>query len=39
LVAAGKADDFNEGIKQAAEAIDSGAAMKKLEALKEVTNR
>jgi anthranilate phosphoribosyltransferase len=39
LVAAGQADNFNEGIKQAAEAIDSGAAMKKLVALKEITNR
>jgi anthranilate phosphoribosyltransferase len=39
LVAAGRADDFTEGIKQAAEAIDSGASMKKLEALKEITNR
>jgi anthranilate phosphoribosyltransferase len=39
LVAAGKADDFNQGIKQAAEAIDSGAALQKLEALKEITNR
>ena len=39
LVAAGRAGDFNEGIKQAAEAIDSGAAIQKLEALKEITNR
>ena len=39
LVAAGRADDFKEGIKQAAEAIDSGAALRKLEALKELTNR
>jgi anthranilate phosphoribosyltransferase len=39
LVAAGRAVDFNEGIKQAAEAIDSGKALKKLEALKELTNR
>jgi anthranilate phosphoribosyltransferase len=39
LVAAGQATDFREGIKQAAEAIDSGQAMKKLEALKEITRR
>jgi anthranilate phosphoribosyltransferase len=39
LVAAGRADDFTEGIMHAAEAIDSGASMKKLEALKEITNR
>jgi anthranilate phosphoribosyltransferase len=39
LVAAGRSDDFTEGIMQAAEAIDSGAAMKKLEALREITNR
>jgi anthranilate phosphoribosyltransferase len=39
LVAAGMAGDFREGVKQAAEAIDSGEALKKLEALKEITNR
>jgi anthranilate phosphoribosyltransferase len=39
LVAAGMAGDFHEGIKQAAEAIDSGQAMKKLAALREITNR
>lgn len=39
LVAAGMAGDFHEGIKQAAEAIDSGQAMKKLAALIEITNR
>ncbi len=39
LVAAGMAGDFHEGIKQAAEAIDSGQAMKKLDALIEITNR
>jgi anthranilate phosphoribosyltransferase len=39
LVAAGSASDFQEGIKQAAESIDSGAALQKLEALKELTNR
>ena len=39
LVAAGWAQDFNEGIKRAAQSIDSGAAMRKLKALKELTNR
>jgi anthranilate phosphoribosyltransferase len=39
LVASGKAGDFKEGIKLAAEAIDSGSAMKKLEQLKAFTNR
>jgi anthranilate phosphoribosyltransferase len=39
LVAAGQASDFSEGIKQAAEAIDSGQAMQKLDALKDITNR
>ena len=39
LVAAGQANDFREGIKQAAESIDSGHALKKLERLKEITNR
>jgi anthranilate phosphoribosyltransferase len=39
LVAAGQATDFREGIKQATEAIDSGQAMKKLEALREITRR
>jgi anthranilate phosphoribosyltransferase len=39
LVAAGMAGDFREGIKQAAEAIDSGEALKKLQALKKMTNR
>ena len=38
LVAAGRAAHFQEGIKQAAEAIDSGQALKKLERLKEITN-
>jgi anthranilate phosphoribosyltransferase len=33
LVAAGKAGDFREGVKTAEEAIDSGAAMSKLEQL------
>ena len=39
LVAAGHAKDFPEGIRLAAESIDSGAAMKKLLALAEFTNR
>jgi anthranilate phosphoribosyltransferase len=39
LVAAGVAGDFREGIKQAAEAIDSGEALKKLQALKKITNK
>jgi anthranilate phosphoribosyltransferase len=39
LVAAGRASDFKEGIKLAAESIDSGAALKKLEQLKAFTNR
>jgi anthranilate phosphoribosyltransferase len=39
LVAAGIAGDFSQGIQQAAEAIDSGEALKKLEALKKITNK
>ena len=39
LVAAGKAQDFRDGIRAAAESIDSGAALHKLEALKKFTNR
>ncbi len=39
LVAAGRATDFLEGINQGADAIDSGLALKKLEALIEITNR
>jgi len=31
--------DFREGIKLAAESIDSGAALKKVEQLKAFTNR
>jgi anthranilate phosphoribosyltransferase len=38
LVACGRAKDFAEGIAQAARAIDSGAAMEKLEQLKRTTN-
>ena len=39
LVAAGRSSDFREGITSAAAAIDSGAAMQKLEHLKTFTNR
>ena len=38
LVAAGRAADFPEGITQAAEAIDSGRALEKLEGMKRITN-
>lgn len=38
LVAAGRAADPTEGVKMAAEAIDSGAALAKLEKLKALTN-
>ena len=38
LVAAGRAADFPEGITLAAESIDSGRALEKLEGLKRVTN-
>jgi anthranilate phosphoribosyltransferase len=39
LVASGKATDLKEGIRLAAESIDSGAALKKVEQLKAFTNR
>ncbi|WP_243371893.1 anthranilate phosphoribosyltransferase [Geotalea sp. SG265] len=39
LVAAGRAADPAEGVKMAAEAIDSGAALAKLEMLKTLTNK
>lgn len=39
LVAAGKATDFKQSLSLAAEAIDSGAAFKKLEQLKAFTNQ
>ncbi|MDH4161357.1 MAG: anthranilate phosphoribosyltransferase [Nitrospirota bacterium] len=39
LAAAGKARDIRDGVRIAAESIDSGAAMKKLEQLKSFTNR
>jgi anthranilate phosphoribosyltransferase len=38
LVAAGRAADFPDGINQAAEAIDTGRALEKLEAMKVITN-
>ena len=38
FIAAGKAGDFREGIKVAEEVIDSGKALKKLEALIEFSN-
>ena len=38
LVVAGKAKDFRGGAAIAAEAIDSGAAIKKLEEIKKVSN-
>lgn len=38
LVAAGRAADFSDGITQAAEAIDTGRALKKLHGMKAVTN-
>ena len=38
LVAADRAKDFEDGLNQAAAAIDSGTALAKLEALKEFTN-
>ena len=38
LVAAGQAADFRDGIAQAAEAIDAGRAMEKLEGMKVITN-
>jgi len=38
LVAGGKAKDFNEGVTLSSKAIDSGAALKKLEEVKEVSN-
>lgn len=39
LIAARKADEFTEGIRLASESIDSGAALSKLRALVEFTNR
>jgi anthranilate phosphoribosyltransferase len=39
LVAGDKAGNFNEGVEMASTAIDSGAAVKKLEEVKEVSNK
>jgi anthranilate phosphoribosyltransferase len=39
LAAAGKAKDLRDGVRLAAESIDSGAAMRKLEELRQFTNR
>ena len=39
LVAAGRADSLSEAMPKAAESLDSGAALAKLEALVEFTNR
>jgi len=38
LIVAGKAKDFKEGVEMAAQSIDSGNALKKLEELREVSN-
>jgi anthranilate phosphoribosyltransferase len=38
LMVAGKAEDFRTGLNIAAEAVDSGMAIKKLETIKKVTN-
>jgi anthranilate phosphoribosyltransferase len=39
LVAAGKAEEFPQGVQQATTAIDSGAARERLQALVEFSNR
>jgi anthranilate phosphoribosyltransferase len=39
LCAGDKAEGFHEGVEKAAHAIDSGAALKKLEEVKEVSNK
>lgn len=39
IVVGGGANDLKEGIAKAAESIDSGAALEKLEKLKEISNR
>ncbi len=39
IVASGKASDFKEGIRLAAESIDSGSALRKLEQLKLFSNK
>ncbi|MBW2566106.1 MAG: anthranilate phosphoribosyltransferase, partial [Deltaproteobacteria bacterium] len=38
LVAAGRAADFSDGISQAAESIDTGRALEKLEGMMRITN-
>ena len=39
LIASSRANDFTEGVRLAAEAIDSGAAMNRLERLIQFTNQ
>ncbi len=39
VIVAGEAADFREALEKAAESVDSGAALGKLEKLKEITNR
>ena len=39
IVVGGKAADLKDGLVKAAESVDSGAALEKLERLKEITNR
>jgi anthranilate phosphoribosyltransferase len=39
LIASGRAADFSEGIKLAAQSIDTGVALAKLEQLKAFTNK
>ena len=39
IVAGGKAADLTQGVQVAAEAVDSGKALEKLEALKEASQR
>ena len=39
LIVGDKAKDFNEAVEQASQAIDSGAARRKLEEVKEVSNK
>jgi len=38
IVAGGRAADFAEGVKEAAGALDSGAALRKLQEIREVSN-
>nr|NIM07547.1 anthranilate phosphoribosyltransferase [Armatimonadota bacterium]NIO99028.1 anthranilate phosphoribosyltransferase [Armatimonadota bacterium] len=39
LIAAGKASDFAQGLKMAAEAVDSGHSLQKLELLRAYTEK